>query len=81
MPGFEEETRLLGEEIAEGHPKDLSEMDKELDTLRDDLELYRVRTQSEIYKEALEEILAQEPGLWKTMQRIAAKALGKEYSE
>lgn len=33
------------------------------------------------YKEALEEILTLDPGLWKTMQRIAAKALGVEYVE
>jgi len=33
------------------------------------------------YEKALNEILALDPGLWKTMQRIAAKALGKEYSE
>lgn len=81
MPGFEEETKVLGEEIVEGKPQSLSEMDEELDALKEDVDKYVVMTQSQIYKEALEEILAQEPGLWKTMQRIAAKALGKEYSE
>lgn len=60
---------------------DLSDMDKELDALKEEVDHLRVVTQSEIYKEALEEILAQEPGLWKTMQRIAANALGKEYNE
>ena len=36
---------------------------------------------NKVYEKALEEILTLDPGLWKTMQRIAAKALGKEYSE
>jgi hypothetical protein len=36
---------------------------------------------NKVYEKALDEILALDPGLWKTMQRIAAKALGVEYVE
>ena len=36
---------------------------------------------NKVYEKALDEILALDPGLWKTMQRIAAKALGKDYKE
>jgi len=36
---------------------------------------------NKVYEKALDEILALDPGLWKTMQRIAAKVLGKDYEE
>lgn len=54
---------------------------EELDALEKDMEFYKLKTQLKIYEDALDEILALDPGLWKTSKRIAAKARGKEYGD
>ena len=59
-------------------PEDLK---KEIDELYEETIHYKLLTLIKIYEDALDEILACDPGLWKTMQRIAAKARGKEYNE
>jgi hypothetical protein len=54
---------------------------EELDALEKDLESCKLKTQLLIYEDALDGILALDPGLWKTSKRIAAKARGKEYGD
>jgi len=46
-----------------------------------DFDNSKVQELNKVYEKALDEILALDPGLWKTAQRIAAKARGKEYNE
>lgn len=59
----------------------MSVVQEELDALNKDMDLYNYKAALEICERALDEILALDPGLWKTSKRIAAKARGKEYGD